>query len=117
MEARLLPMMYGFAQQRKQMLEAELERLRSEMPQLGAMRVALTGDLAVGRVTPETSLELVVVQMTDEKFHRRADFWTTHLRPRLDTTFIVYTPEEYEELAETDPVLVAVERDGEVIIG
>ena len=112
-----MPMMYGFAQQRRQLLEAELERLRTEMPQLGAMRVALTGDMAVGRVTPETALELVVVQQTDEPFHRRSDFWVTHLRPRLDTSFFVYTPEEYEELAETDPLLTAVERNGEVIIG
>ena len=87
------------------------------MPQLGAMHVALTGDMAVGHVTPETALELVVVQQTDEPFHRRSDFWVTHLRPRLDTSFFVYTPEEYEELAETDPLLTAVERDGEVIIG
>jgi len=112
-----LPMMYGFAQQRKQLLEVELERLRNEMPQLGAMRVALTGDLAMGHVTPETPLELVVVQMTDEPFHRRSDFWTTHLRPRIDTSFFVYTPDEYEELADRDPVLVAVAREGEVIIG
>ena len=112
-----MPMMYGFAQQRRQLLEAELERLRADMPQLGAMRVSLTGDMAVGRVTPETALELVVVQQTDEPFHRRSDFWVTHLRPRLDTSFFVYTPEEYEELAEIDPLLAAAERDGEVIIG
>ena len=110
-------MMYGFAQQRRQLLEAELERLRSEMPQLGAMRVALTGDMAIGRITPETAIELVVVQQTDEPFHRRSDFWVTHLRPRLDTSFFVYTPEEYDELAEIDPLLASAERHGEVIIG
>jgi|TARA_B100000959_G_C14984095_1_gene624802 hypothetical protein len=110
-------MMYGFAAQRKQLLEVELERLSIEMPPLGAMRVSLTGDLAVNRVTPETALELVVIQATDQPFRRRADFWTTHLRPRLDTSFFVYTPEEYEELVDTDPLLMAVERDGEVIIG
>ncbi len=109
--------MYGFAAQRKQLLEVELERLSIEMPPLGAMRVSLTGDLAVNRVTPETALELVVIQATDQPFRRRADFWTTHLRPRLDTSFFVYTPEEYEELVDTDPLLMAVERDGEVIIG
>ncbi|HCV27872.1 MAG TPA: hypothetical protein QGI07_02780 [Dehalococcoidia bacterium] len=112
-----MPMMYGFAAQRKQLLEVELERLSIEMPPLGAMRVSLTGDLAVNRVTPETALELVVIQATDQPFRRRADFWTTHLRPRLDTSFFVYTPEEYEELVDTDPLLMAVERDGEVIIG
>ena len=73
--------------------------------------------MAVGRITPETAIELVVVQQTDEPFHRRSDFWVTHLRPRLDTSFFVYTPEEYEELAETDPLPAAVERDGGVIIG
>ena len=109
--------MYGFAAQRKQLLEVELERLSIEMPPLGAMRVSLTGDLAVNRVTPETALELVVIQAKDQRFRRRADFWTTHLRPRLDTSFFVYTPEEYEELVDTDPLLMAVERDGEVIIG
>ena len=62
-------------------------------------------------------LELVVVQQTNEPFHRRSDFWVTHLRPRLDTSFFVYTPEEYEELAAIDPLLAAAERDGEVIIG
>ena len=39
----------------------------------------------------------------DEPYHRRADFFATHLRPRVGTRFLVYTPDEFERCAETDP--------------
>ena len=51
-------------------------------------------NVVAGRVKADTELELVIVQITDAPFHRRPDFWVTHLRPRLGTRFIVYTPEE-----------------------
>ena len=34
-----MPIMFGFSTQRRQMLDAELERLIAEMPQLGMMRM------------------------------------------------------------------------------
>ena len=83
----------------------------------GARRVYLTGDLAVGRVGPETALELVIVQATVEPFHRRPDFWVTHLRPRVATRFIVYTPEEFESLEAEDPLLRLAVYQGELIVG
>ena len=109
--------MYGFAAQRKQLLEVELERLSIEMPPLGAMRVSLTGDLAVNRVTPETALELVVIQATDQPFRRRADFWTTHLRPRIGINFFVYTPDEFENPSGVDPLLRDAANNGEKVYG
>lgn len=110
-------MMFGFSQQRRQLLDAELRRVAAEAPQLGALRIYLVGDLARGEVGPETELELVVVQATDEPFHRRADFWVAHLRPRVGTRFLVYTPEEADELELLDPNLRAAQRDGELVVG
>ncbi len=112
-----MPMMFGFAQQRRQLLEAELQRILSDLSLFGARRVYLTGDLAAGRVGPETALELVIVQATGEPFHRRPDFWVTHLRPRLATRFIVYTPEEFEALESEDPLLRWAVHQGEMIVG
>ena len=112
-----MPMMFGFAQQRRRLLEAEVERILSDLALFGARRVYLVGGLATGTVGPDTELELVVVQATDEPFHRRADFWVTHLRPRVGTRFLVYTPDEFAALAETDPVLVEALRLGEAIVG
>lgn len=112
-----MPMMFGFSRQRQQLLEAELQRMAAEMPPFGAVRTYLIGDLALGKVGPDTNLELVIVQVTDEPFHRRADFWVTHLRPRVGTRFLVYTPEEFDQLEQTDAVLRAAQRSGAVIIG
>lgn len=112
-----MPMMFGFSGQRRQLLEAELGRIAAELPRLGALRASLVGAFPLGRVGPETELELVVVQATDEPFHRRADFWANHLRPRVGVRFVVYTPEELDALEEVDPLLREAQRLGQVVVG
>ena len=112
-----MPMMFGFGQQRRRLLEAELERIAVEVPPFGALRMYAVGDFAAGAVRPDTELELVIVQITDAPAHRRADFWVTHLRPRLGVRFLVYTPEELDDLADVDPILRDAQAAGRVVIG
>ena len=108
------PMMFGFGRQRRQMLDGELHRFVQEMPQLGMKRLILIGDLVRGEATkPDTTLELVVIQETDEPFHRRSDFWVTHLRPSVGTTFHVFTETEFLELADDDPLLIDAQQYGD----
>jgi hypothetical protein len=110
-------MMFGFSRQRRQVLEAELGRIVAELPSLGALRAYLVGDLARGQVGPETELDLVVVRPMDVPFRRRPDFWVEHLRPRVGTRFLVYTPEELEALEEVDPILLEARRLGRALVG
>ena len=110
-----MPMMFGFSRQRRLLLEAELERFTEEMPPLGAQRGYLVGDMAKGQIRPDTDLDLVLIQETREPFHRRSDFWVGHLRPTVGTRILVYTPQEFEELADSDPVLVETMAYGEMI--
>jgi hypothetical protein len=112
-----MPMMFGFGERRRQLLEAEVRRIAGEAATYGALRAYLVGDLASGRCDPDTEIELVLVQMTDEPFHRRADFWVGHLRPRVGVRFLVYTPEEFDELEESDMLLLGAQRTGEVLVG
>ena len=100
-----MAVMIGFAARRRELLEAELQRMAAELPMLGVERSYLLGDLATGEVEVGSALELVLVRETAEPFHRRADFFVSHLQPRVGTHFWVYTPEEFEELGERDPVL------------
>ena len=100
-----MAVMVGFAERRKELLEAELQRMAGELPMLGVERSYLTGGLARGEVEVGSALELVLVRETDEPFRRRADFFVSHLQPRVATHFWVYTPEEFGELGERDPVL------------
>lgn len=112
-----MPIMFGFANQRRQMLDAELERLVAEMPQLGMMRMWVIGDLAMGRVTAESILDLVILQETDEPWQRRADFWNVHLRPRIGTRFSVFTSEEFDAIGDSDPLLISASIEGELVYG
>ncbi len=112
-----MPIMFGFARQRRKMLEVELERFIQEMPTLGMLRMWVVGDLTMGTVSPASDLDLVVVQQTDEPWRRRADFWQSHLRPRVGVTFHVFTPDELEELAAVDPILRSAQGSGELVYG
>ncbi len=112
-----MPMVFGFAAHRRQQLEAEFLRIAGSMRQLGAERFWLSGDLARGDITPTSELELLIVHETEQPFHRRSDFFQTHLRPQVGTTFIVYTPAEFDELAERDRVIVeAIRLSDEVVV-
>ncbi|MCY3557381.1 MAG: hypothetical protein OXH13_01885 [Chloroflexi bacterium] len=111
-----MPMVFGFATHRRQQLEAEFLRIAGAMRQLGAERFWLAGDLARDNVGPESELELLVVHETEQPFHRRSDFFQTHLRPQVGTSFIVYTPDEFLELRERDPLIVEVTSTSDEVI-
>ena len=112
-----MPMVFGFATHRRQQLEAEFLRIAGSMRQLGAQRFWLTGDLARGDIGPDSELELLIVHDTEQPFHRRSDFFQTHLRPQVGTTFIVYTPDEFVQLCELDQVITeATSLSEEVIV-
>jgi len=108
-----MPMMIGFAEQRRMMLEAEFVRFVEELPPLGVERLYVTGEFGERLVRSDTALEVVIVHQTAEPWRRRADFFVDHLRPRVETRFHVYTGEEFAELAEVDPLLIRARGIGE----
>ena len=110
-----MPVRIGFGTYRRQTLQQELERVIPLMPQLGALKVILTGDLAIDRVGPESSLDLIVVMDIQGDFTRRMDFYTSHLGPLVASNYYVYTPEEFSELKDTNPFLRTALRHGRVV--
>lgn len=114
----MAPMMFGFGVQRRQMIDAELDRFVSEMPQLGMTRLILVGDLIHrNKLSPGSNIELIVVQETEEPFHRRSEFWVSHLRPSIGTLFHVYTESEFSNLEDTDPLILQALHYGERLYG
>ena len=106
-------MMFGFSKLRRALLVEELQRMASELPRLGVERAWLIGDLADSLVGPESQLEFVVIHKTAEPFHRRSDFFVTHLRPSVGTNFLVYTPDEFDQFSDSDQLLLRAIRGGE----
>ncbi len=97
------------------MLERELENIEALLPTLGVEKVILAGDMATGDYVPDSRIELIIVQKTDLKFGRRADFFSYHLDTTVEVDTHVYTPEEFETLRDTLPALSNACKEGREI--
>lgn len=110
-----MPMRVGFTKFRKEMLERELAGIEQMLPTLGVEKVILTGDMITGRYSPDSRIDLIVVQKTDLTFGRRSDFFSYHLGSYIGVDTQVYTPEEFEALRDTLPALHSACEKGRVI--
>ena len=110
-----MPVRVGFSVFRKEMLERSLKGIEELWPILGVEKVILVGDLVTGNLTPESSIDLVVVHETDRPFGQRADFFSYHLDSNVAVDTQVYTPEEFERLQDTLPALHHACQNGRVI--
>lgn len=110
-----MPMRVGFTEFRKQLLERELASIEQMLPTLGVEKVIVTGDVVTGRYSPDSRIDLIVVQKTDLPFGRRADFFSYHLGSYIGVDTQVYTPEEFEVLRDTLPALHFACEQGRVI--
>ena len=105
----------GFTQFRKEMLEKELEGIEAMLPTLGVEKVILTGDLVTGRYSPDSRIDLIIVQNTEYQYGRRADFFFWHFDSGVAVDAQVYTPEEFETCRESLPMLKNAIDRGRVI--
>ena len=105
----------GFTLFRKEMLERELADIEAMLPTLGVEKVILTGDMVSGRYTPDSRIDLIIVQNTQYQYGRRADFFSWHFNSGVSVDTQVYTPEEFETCRETLPALKNAIEKGRVI--
>jgi HEPN domain-containing protein/predicted nucleotidyltransferase len=85
---------------RRALLLSELERVRAVLSRNPSIqRVVVFGSVASGDVHEWSDLDLMVVQETSARFLDRAQALTDLTRPMVGTQFIVYTPDELDEMA------------------
>ena|SRR5437867_2735929 len=100
---------------RRARLEAELERIVRELPQLGVEKAILFGSLASGHVGQASDLDLVLVAPSEEPFVRRPERFYRALGSSVALDLFVYTPEEFASLVERSTFLRAVLAHGRVV--
>ncbi len=110
-----MPIVFGFSNHRKNCLENELSKFSNDSKQLGAKSLAVFGDFSLSKISPDTSLDLLIIQETEEEFINRDEFWITHLRPSVHTRFFVYTPEEYKQFSNNNYVINNIKNSMEII--
>jgi len=69
----------------------------------------------LNRIKPDTPLDLLIIQETEEHFFNRDEFWITHLRPSVHTRFFVYTPDEFKALSSKNYVINKIKNSIEII--
>jgi predicted nucleotidyltransferase len=91
-------------QERRRLLEEELQRFVEILRQeIDPERIILFGSLATGEIGPWSDIDLVIVMKTDKPFIERLHTIRRLLQPRVATDLLVYTPEEFEQLARERP--------------
>ena len=110
-----MPIRVGFTDYRKQLLERELETIEAMLPTLGVEKVILTGDMVTGNYSPDSRIDLIIVQQTELRFGRRADWFSWHFDSYVAVDTQVYTPEEFEICRETLPAVKRACETGRVL--
>lgn len=92
----------------RQALTEELDRLREELVALGVERIILFGSMLHDAADLTSDLDLIVVWDTQLDFVTRTAELYRRLKPRVAVDLLVYTPEEFEEMADRPFVRYAV---------
>ena len=91
-------------QERRRLLEEELHHLVEVLRrEVDPERIILFGSLATGEIGPWSDIDLVIVMKTGQPFIERLHTIQRPLQPRVATDLLVYTPEEFEQLARERP--------------
>jgi len=105
-------------EQRKRLLQKELKRItdiviKRYLPD----KIILFGSLANGKVQEWSDIDLVVIKETKARFIKRMQEVGLMTSPRLGVDFIVYTPEEFENMIKDDNYFIKDEilRKGRVL--
>lgn len=89
--------------QRRAELEAELPKIVDRLKSIGAKKIVLFGSLARGDVWRGSDIDLLVVLDRPGRFIDRLDIVYRAMAARVGVDAIVYTSEEFAELAATRP--------------
>lgn len=105
----------GLKEKRKKILEAELERIKNQLPALDVQKVILFGSLASGGVRKSSDIDLIIVKKSDKKFLDRMDEFYEKLDSRVSLDIMVYTPEEFEKMSRTNTFIKRAIREGRIL--
>jgi predicted nucleotidyltransferase len=105
----------GFKEKRKNILETELERIKSRIPALDVQKVISFGSLATGTVRKSSDIDLIIVKRSDKKFLDRMDEFYEKLDSKVSMDIMVYTPEEFERMSRTNTFIKRAIKEGKIL--
>lgn len=99
---------------RRRQLLKEMERVKRRLISMGAQKVVLFGSAARGEIGLFSDVDLLVVMDSPLPFVERLGEVYRHIMPR-EVDIFVYTPKEFDEIKDTNPLVRQALKEGKVI--
>jgi len=96
-------------------LEAALPKIVQQLAVIGARKIVLFGSLARGEVARSSDIDLIVVLDAPGRFMDRLTAVYEALDVDVGVDALVYTSEEFAELAATRPFIQRALREGRLL--
>jgi len=107
---------WGWRRGGESFLEGELRRIVPRIVEFDVEKIILFGSLASGSVHKSSDIDLIVVKRTDKGFLSRLEDFYAHLEPRVEGVgILVYTPEEFKEMKESNQFVRSALRSGRAL--
>ena len=96
-----------------QVVQAVIKQLMPYQPD----KIILFGSYASGQPREESDVDLVVIKTTNEEFHERQKKVRLLLKTTIPVDIFIFTPEEFEQAKEDNPLIKEVSETGKVVYG
>ena len=105
-------------EERKHILDEELKRIvELIVKEYSPQKIILFGSLVAGEIHPYSDIDLVIIKSTDKRFIDRLHEVHLMAKPKIGVNFIVYTPDEIQNMIEENRYFLVKEilEKGEVL--
>lgn len=110
-----MPFKIGIAQERKKKLKEELNRLIQKIVELDVEKIILFGSLASDNIHKLSDIDIIIVKKTEKRFLDRLEEFYKHLKPNYGVDILVYSPEEFEEMKDSNQFIKTALESGRII--
>jgi len=105
----------GLREKRKKEIEENLKKIIHKIIESEVEKIILFGSVAENMVSKSSDIDIIIVKKTVKKFLERLDEMYKIISPDIAIDLIVYTPEEYERLKETNSFLKSALKRGKIL--
>ncbi|MCX6383574.1 MAG: nucleotidyltransferase domain-containing protein [Actinobacteria bacterium] len=90
------------AQERREKLNNELNRMLPMIIEIGVEKVILIGSMATGKTHSLSDINLIIIKKTNKRFIDRLDEFYKILMPKVSIDILVYDPVEFKKMSKSN---------------
>ncbi len=95
-------------------LEKELSRVKSQLINLGALKIILFGSSVRGELGLTSDIDLIVIIESDKDFIERSGEIYKKIQPK-DIDLFIYTPNEFNRMSKDNLFIQHILKEGKII--